>query len=437
MRKYLQGAEQAFKYIDQYKIESNEGIYWDITNAFQGEWKYYDEISLYAGSSGIIKLLLGLYETTTKDEYLKIAAQAGNYLVYRWSQRRNLKKAFSKYAFTTGYAGVAYILNELYGLTKEKRFKETVTQITNEIIKEQNKKGFWSGQSGIVADSGTVLFLISLVGKYELPGLNSAIRRYGDFLLTQQKHDPVYGNYFIGLDLKYVGGPIGKFNTGFPLGPSGVAYTLLKIYQITDDSRFLRATDGIKEFYEKMTLAEDAILLPHYLPDDNHMCYAGYCGGPVGVSRYFFEYYKITKQKDYLKDFYKAINGLSVLHVPEERSAGFWNTDNYCCGTAGVLQLYIGVFLATKNQNYFQKAKATADILLNRAIKKDGTFKWLQAFERKNPDVLTAALGYYDGTAGIAASLLQFQQLVDQTFKYHRLVDDPYAELQEEGDNFL
>ncbi|MFD0897078.1 lanthionine synthetase LanC family protein [Loigolactobacillus binensis] len=431
MSKYLDAAKQTANYIDHYQVKTDHGIYWDISNSFNGNWHYYDEISLYAGSAGIIKFLLALYQETQDDHYLNTAKAAGDYLIYRWQNERPMKKAFSPYAFTTGYSGVGFILDELYQVSNVPNYRNTVTEIAAEIIKDSDDKGYWSGQAGIVADSGTVLFLISLVDRYEITGLLETITSYGDYLISQKQHSDEYGDYYVGLDLKYVGGPIGKFNTGFPLGPAGVAFTLLKIYELTGEKRFLDAISGIKDFYENESLDERAILLPHYLPDDNQMCYAGYCGGPVGVSRYFYEYYRQLNDPSYLESFKQSLKGLEVLGIPKKRSAGYWKTDNYCCGTAGVLQLYVGAYLAFGDQHYFNLAEKIADDLLERATTDQNGLKWIQAFERKEPQNLTAALGYYDGAAGIATSLLQFHQLLTDHFAYHRVIDDPYPAVKQ------
>lgn len=426
MTKYLEAAEATARYINQHQVETENGLYWDLSVSFKGKWRYYDEICLYAGSAGIIKFLLALYEETENDQYLATAKQAGDYLVYRWEHQRPMQKAFSPYAFTTGYAGVGFVLDELFQVTQEPIYQATVTAIAQQIIQDATPEGYWSGQTGIVADAGTALFLLSLVDRYEIAGLKSAIVHFGDYLLTQQQETPEYGKYYVGLDLKFVGGPIGKFNTGFPLGPGGAAFTLLKLYEFTGEQRFLDGTDGIKAFYENASLSQDAILLPHYLPDDNQMCYAGYCGGPVGVSRYFYEHYRQFGDDEYLTAYKRALKGLDELGVPDKRSEGYWRTENYCCGTSGVLQLYVGAYAAFGDQRYFELAEKTADGLLDRAIQDGDGLKWIQAFERKEPENLTAALGYYDGAAGIGVSLLQFHQLKTGRFSYHRVIDDPY-----------
>lgn len=415
------------KYLAAHQVDRDEGTVWDISESFHGDWNYYDEISLYAGSAGIIKFYLDLYSNLQDSRYLKIADQAGKYLVYRWQNQRTLKKAFSPYAITTGYSGIAFILDELFDFTNQAIYRDTVQEILQAIIDDQTDQGAWSGQIGVVADGGTALLLAKLGPKYQLSGFQAALAKFGDYVLKQQHHDQ-FGQYYIGLDLKFVGGPNGKFNTGFPLGPSGVAFVLLKIWEITGQEKYRLGTQGIDDFYRKNSLDQTKIVLPHYLPDDEHICYVGYCGGPTGVARYFYQEWQLEHDQRHLELLKDSIAGLDYLKAPEERSAGYWELDNYCCSSAGLLQMYIGAYLATKDDNYLEKAKVTAEIIIKRASEENGQVKWVQSFERKNPAIKTAALGYYDGAAGIAASLLQLHQLLNHpdTLHIYRMLDDPF-----------
>lgn len=415
------------KYIADHRITTPHGLYWDINKSFKGEWKYYDEISLYAGSSGIIKFYLNLYHVFKEQYYYDQAYQAGKYLVYRWNHDRHMKKAFSQYAITTGYAGVAFILDQLYQLTNDPVFHDTVAAILKQMVTDQQPDGAWSNQIGVVADGGTALVLAQLGVQYQVQGIDFALKKFGDYILSHQHHDQL-GDYYVGLDLKFVGGPIGKFNTGFPLGPAGVAFVLLKIWQFTGDDKYLQGTKGINEFYEHHSITDDAIVLPHYLPDEEHIDYVGYCGGPTGTSRYFFLEHQLSHDQHDKELFLKSVAGLEKLHAPEKRSAGFWDLDNYCCSTAGILQMYIGVYLATKDEKILQRAKLAGQIINQRATYQDDNTKWVQAFERKNPQNKTAAIGYYDGAAGIADSLLQLYLLENEpaNLRIVRMPDDPY-----------
>lgn len=428
---YLETALKTANYLQTLEVEEKDGIFWDISNSFNGEWRYYDNISLYAGSSGIIKFLLDLYHYTGKEEYKQKADRAGHHILNRLKESDNLDKAFSKYAITTGLGGIAFILNELYDETGNESYYEAVREILEKIVRDSKKIGAWSGQIGVVADSGTALILINLASKYNIVGADKVLARFGDYLLNQKQIDKEGKVFYVGLDLDYVGGPHGKFNTGFPLGPGGVAFTLLKLWNYTGQENFLEGTKGIKDFYRHYSIDSDKILLPHYLPDDEHICYVGYCGGPVGTARYFYQAFLATEDKSYMDAFEDAVDGLSLVGAPCHRSEGYWQVDNYCCGTAGILQLYLAAFIITGKQKYLDLAKVTGDILVERAYKTDDISYWNQAFERKFPENVTIGLGYYDGAAGIAAALVQLDSVLKGKLKTIRFVDDPFPETWE------
>lgn len=423
---YLPLAKRVAHRLDQHLKKTPAGLTWDISHSFAGQWRYYDEASLYAGASGIIKFYLLLAQVSGETRYFTTAYQAGQELAARaLAPAAHLEKAFSKYAYTTGLGGVAQALAWLDQAQPTPRFAQAICQILQGIVAEQRPDGAWSGQIGIVADGGTALLLGHLAPRYQIPGWQAALRKFGAYVLRQRQVDAHGQAYYVGLNLNYVGGPAGKFNTGFPLGPAGVAYTLLKLAAWTGEDRFTAGVTGIREFYEYYGQKE-AILLPHYHPDTEGICYVGYCGGPVGVARYFYQLALQQDDRQAARDFAAAIAGLDLVQAPAKRSAGYWQTENYCCGTAGILNLQLGAYLATGQPAYLTQAQATGQLLVNRAVQTTQAVYWHQAFERKVPTNITAALGYYDGAAGIASQLLELGEIEQGHLNTHRLIDDPY-----------
>lgn len=121
--KYLDAAKAAMNFINTRKRTDEEGIYWTLADAAAGKPSYYDEICMYAGASGIICFLLSLYEDTQDAAYLDEAKEAGCYLEYRWRKRRELKRNFSPYAFSTGWGGASFALLQMYLVTKDEHYR--------------------------------------------------------------------------------------------------------------------------------------------------------------------------------------------------------------------------------------------------------------------------------------------------------------------------
>ena len=63
---------------------------------------------MYAGASGIICFLLGLYDAAKDESYLEEAEEAAKYIIYRWHHDRSLKRNFSQYAFSSGWSGAGF-----------------------------------------------------------------------------------------------------------------------------------------------------------------------------------------------------------------------------------------------------------------------------------------------------------------------------------------
>ncbi len=97
---YLEIAKRTMNFINTRKRKGPEGIFWSLEDAAKGRPVYYDEICMYAGASGILCFLLGLYDVTKDSTYLDEAKEAGSYLKYRWENEPELKRNFSKYAFS-------------------------------------------------------------------------------------------------------------------------------------------------------------------------------------------------------------------------------------------------------------------------------------------------------------------------------------------------
>ena len=169
---YLTAAKGAMNFIDTRKKKGPEGIYWSLEDAAKGRPIYYDEICMYAGASGIICFLLGLYDATKENQYLEEAKEAADYIIWRWKNEPELKRNFSKYAFSSGWSGAGFALTRLYLVTKEEKYKDTVAAIIAQMKKDakpgKNGQGYsWSTFPGIVGDGGTVLFLLFAADVYQ------------------------------------------------------------------------------------------------------------------------------------------------------------------------------------------------------------------------------------------------------------------------------
>lgn len=433
---YLEEAISTANFIQTRKVTTENGIYWSIEDASAGKESYYDELTYYSGSSGIIHYFLQLWEVTKNNEYLEDSKLAAEYIIYRWKNKRELGRNFSKWAFTTGYSGAAYSLIELYEITGEAKYKEFVDDVVEEIIKdvkttEDNKKLYWSNMRSIVGDSGTILFLLYVGKKFKNKKYTDFAVKVGSTLLNEVKTYEKGGRYYEGISPTHFGFPENYIIPNFPMGTAGIGYTLLRLYEESGDIKFLEGVDGLEEFFDNISDKTDkSIYIPYSVPNGRELYYVGYCHGPVGTSRFFYKLYKITGNEKYFDWCKKLINGIIELGAPEKHSPGYWNTHNQCCGTSGLTNTFLGVWAETGDENYLNFAIRTGEQLLGWAHhthegdKKQA--KWFQSIDRVAPNRVSTAIGLYDGAAGIGWALLQLYLAKKGNFKVNRSIDDPY-----------
>ena len=98
------------------------------------------------------------------------AKEAGCYLEYRWRKRRELKRNFSPYAFSTGWGGASFALLQMYLVTKDEHYRTLVEEILDQAVRDaiQVKEGegyYWSTYPGIVGTAGTILVILNAAEK--------------------------------------------------------------------------------------------------------------------------------------------------------------------------------------------------------------------------------------------------------------------------------
>lgn len=436
--KYLDAAKAAMNFINTRKRTDEEGIYWTLADAAAGKPSYYDEICMYAGASGIICFLLSLYEDTQDAAYLDEAREAGCYLEYRWRKRRELKRNFSPYAFSTGWGGASFALLQMYLVTKDEHYRALVEEILDQAVRDaipvkEGEGYYWSTYPGIVGTAGTILVILNAAEKLGREDWKEFAVKAGRYFLTRGRD---MGNGMIcytGVDPTYFGAGKDYIDPNFPMGTGGIGFLMLKLYEVSGKKEFLDAVKGVPEYMDTVAVKMRAgKLLPHALPDRPDLFYLGYCHGPAGTNRFYYELYKFSGDAKYRREIEELVKGLEATGAPEKRSAGYWNTENICCGTAGLLNMYLGLWAAFGEEHDLEYARRCAKVLMDTAVFEDdadgGQASWKFALDRVAPERLSTPIGFLDGAAGIGSVLLQMARAERGDFHTVRAVDDPFPE---------
>jgi hypothetical protein len=66
--------------------------------------------------------------------------------------------------------------------------------------------------------------------------------------------------------------------------------------------------------------------------------YLGFCHGPAGTARTFYELHQLTRETGYQQWTDKLARGVLQSGIPEIQTPGYWNVVCQCCGSAAVVE---------------------------------------------------------------------------------------------------
>ena len=113
--------------------------------------------------------------------------------------------------------------------------------------------------------------------------------------------------------------------------------------------------------------------------------------------------------------------------VPERQTPGLWNVVCQCCGTAGIADFFVSLWVATQEPEHLAFARRVADQTLSRASDLDGAgARWYQAWTRTQPWHVTAETGYMIGAAGVGAALLHLHLAERDRYRAILFPDNPF-----------
>ena len=396
----------------------------------------------YYGPPGIALYFLQLLD--------RVGGQGPNPALYAAAQRAGdrivvtLDDALAAFGSNTalyyGSAGLAFALRELAARTPvpalhaAAEFLASARHVEDSVLAAASAVGTngttWSNNTDIAhGASGTGLYLLHAAtaetDQAHAAKMTAAAVAAGEWLLTMAVPTPGGGlKWPRGKDSD--GGHDGVFYPNFCCGTAGVAYFLATLHQATSDPRFLEAAVRGGDFLLSVANRTTGLLIFHDEPAHESMYYLGWCHGPAGTSRLWVRLYQVTgdvKYWDLVLDGATSIACEAVpafrwlLDTPEPTVA--WANAGQCCGGAAALNFLLQITayasqrgLPTRDLDTLKVATKLADNLARRAVpcgapKVNGTC-FRSPEEHGTPSVLTTQVGWMQGAAGIAASLVHY-----------------------------
>jgi hypothetical protein len=400
--------------------------------------------TIYSGNAGIVLFLLELAAVTGDDSCLEDAQRGADRIAATWREVLDfpflIKLDHVNLDFNHGLSGTAFTLAKVWQRTGNTAYRDAALEIVRHIADAARPAGSgveWTGAaSAALGDGAIALFLLWAARTFDDPSLRDLAARAGNRILETAKPEPHGGLKWNGFPLATLGMPVDAYMPNFEFGTAGVAFVLARLAAETGDTRFLDAAkSGARHIATIATVRGDAALLHLQEPQHTDLFYLGYCGGPVGTARLFYELHRQTGDPGYAAWTERFARGITGSGIPEHQTPGLWNVVCQCCGTAGIVDFFIGLWAGTGNERHLAFARRIGEQLLGQASNLDGQgARWYQAWTRTKPGVVTAETGYMIGAAGVGSALIHLARAEQGHYDAILFPDNPFPRTLQKAD---
>ena len=372
--------------------------------------------ALYSGSPGVVLFLLELHQATGDAAYLDDARRGADDLATKVATE-------PQSGLYEGLAGVGFTLGETWRATNDEKYHRAALACVRAIGERAERAGKgvqWSNTTDIISGgAGIGLFLLYADEMLHAPEARALAIRAGDRLIDLGEPSKGGARWAMNPSTTHL-------MPNFSHGTAGIAYFLATLYKVTHEQRFLDAAVAGARYLQAIARTDGDICLVQHDTDNLDLYYLGWCHGPAGTARLFYQLYVVTHDKAWMTWVIKGANGIMASGVPEQRTPGFWNNVSQCCGSAGVGQFFLDLYGATGDKRYLDfTTRMTAD-LLARATRDGSGARWVQAENRTEPNNLVAQTGYMQGAAGIGMWFLHLDGAQRQRAPFVHFPDSPW-----------
>jgi len=441
---YLAAAEEAARWIAGARVTKGTGIGWlpDPDHPEKPTTVGPDN-TIYSGSAGTVLFLLELAAATGNQAYVAEARRGADYLVSSWKSLPGNTTSLlpdQGLSFDQGLAGIAFTLAETWKVTRVPAYHDAALEATRALAGAAVPAGKgvqWVSSPAVGLGGGIILYLLYAARTFKQDTLLKLAARGGNRIIQLGQPDARGGLRWQGLPEQSArkaaaGIPQDAYFPNFELGTAGVAFVLARLYEETRQAAFLEAAKaGARHIQSIATVKGNAALVYYREPDLQDLYYLGYCHGPAGTARLFYQLHKVTGEPDYLEWTEKLARGVIEAGVPEKLTPGYWNVACQCCGAAAEVDFFLSLWLATGKRTYRDFARRIADQLISRETNLDGKgYRWYQAWTRVRPWEVSAETGYKIGASGIGAALVHTHLAIADRYNAILFPDNPFPRTQ-------
>lgn len=221
----------------------------------------------------------------------------------------------------------------------------------------------------------------------------------------------------------------------FAHGSSGMAFGLAQLAQLSGDQKYLDAAiEGMTYTLAHATDQPTGGKLVCHLETEPGRYYLSVCHGPPGTCRALLRLYDITQDHRWLAALRDLMRGLTGTGAPEQRSEGLWGNYGQCCGDAGIGDFALLLGRRGLWDEGLSYAERCGKSLLKQASRDGQGTYWAMAEHRKRPDFIQTQTGYMQGAAGIGSFLVHLGTQIEGRAVGLYPLDWPHANLMGAND---
>jgi len=430
---YLEAAKSTAAWIRSAAIKTDAGTFWHPEPDHTERVKTISPPNgIYSGNAGIVLFFLQLAKATHDRSYLEDAKAGANRIVATWNDAAMQDASPSRnLGFYSGTPGIAFTLAEVWKATQDSRYRDAALAITRQIV-EQSKRSAggaeWLGNPVIGGDAGIALYLLYAADTLGEPAYLELASQAGKRIAERARKDRV-GVRWQGTVPAASSLPQDAYFPNFEMGTAGAAYTLARLHRATKEQQFIElAQEGARHLQSIATVQDEQALIFYRAPDLTNLYYLGFCHGPTGTARLFYELSQQLQGREYAQWTERLSRGVLTSGIPEKQTPGFWNVVCQCCGSAGVSDFFLALSDATGRSEYLAFARRVTDQMLSRATTLNGQgHRWYQAWTRVKPWEVSAETGYMIGAAGIGSNLIHLHLAGIGHYEAIAFPDNPFA----------
>lgn len=416
--RWLDAAVKAARWIRTTRVATPDGLLW-LSGPERPEGMSASP-ELYTGTSGVVLFLVELARATGDESWLKEAAAGADWLI------AGLPETLDHAGLYTGVPGIGLAIHQVAkatGQEKHRKGAERCLELVHAGAKPAGAGVEWDPGLDVIAGSaGTILYLLHMARELDRPASRELALKAG--MRLAELGIPEAG----GRKWRMMNDPEAKrLMPNFSHGTAGIAYALATLHLETGREEPLAAALAGARYLQSVANTEgDGCLIFHHEPepDGRNLYYLGWCHGPAGTVRLFYQLARATKDDAWMGWVRRGTRSIVASGIPERQTPGFWNNAGQCCGLAGVADLFLRLHKVTGEGLGF--ARKVGESLLAKATPAGDGLKWVHAEHRVRPEYVYAQTGYMQGAAGIGMLLLHLDAVERGKEWGFRLPDSPY-----------